>query len=281
MNSKSVTTVSTTGEAWGSAYNSYNGYTYVTADYEGTGVTVLNGTSIVTTISLTNFGTGLSLEQSIWYDQYYNAIIVQLDAAHYAIINGSTNSVSYMAVGNGNNADGNGNDGFGGTYSPITHLLYTIDIVNNITKFIAINPSTLQYQINETFSFPTTSSLLAFNPINHNIYVASGSTMYIMNEVTGAEIGNFSISAISPHFEMGMIDVNGYNYIVGNNSYIAEYNSTGQLIAMSSNTSTAYLMGITYDNSNNLIYIDGMGRYCRYTKVTYFSSCYFIHYIHS
>ena len=131
LNSNSVTTVSTTGEAWGSAYNSYNGYTYVTADYEGTGVTVLNGTSIVTTISLTNFGTGLSLEQSIWYDQYYNAIIVQLDAAHYAIINGSTNSVSYMAVGNGNNADGNGNDGFGGTYSPITHLVYTVDSVNN------------------------------------------------------------------------------------------------------------------------------------------------------
>jgi hypothetical protein len=195
------------------------------------------------------------------YNPYYNDVVLTASNGEFAIVHNTI--IEGYVKSNNIGADNNNM-----TYSPVTHLTYSIVEFNINGKkeynLVGINPSTFTLGFNVTeASISTTNSYLAYMSINNEIYVSQPNSINIYNQSTGAlvnEINTSNLGAITGTSNLGTVSgmiIVGHNlyFIFSGSDYIYEYSYNGKYGAISRNTGISGLNQIVYDPVNNKIYV--------------------------
>jgi len=234
-------------------FSTANNLTYITGQ-------CVEGLYIFSNVTkLYKFGGDFTSEN---YNPYYNDVVLTGTNGEFAIVHNTTIE-GYVKSNN------IGADNYNMTYSPVTHLTYSIVKFNINGKdqynLVGINPSTFTFGLNvsET-SINTTKSYLAYMPINNEIYISQPNSINIYNQSTGALVNEINISNLEATAGTSSLGTVSAMIIVGHNLYfvlsgsdnIYEYSYNGKYEAISGNTGeVGELDEMTYDPVNNKIYV--------------------------
>lgn len=222
---------------WGAAYDSSNGYIYIT-NYGSDNVSVINGSTnaLVTTISTTSGAKGIIYDPSnnyVYVSEYGNSYI--------GVINTSTNDLTQIGSSNPTGLTYDSSNGYvyaaGGSGD-----VYAYNSTSNVAT-ISVGSASSPYGI-------------VYDPSNNYLYVADSASdqVSVINASDNTFLTNITVSE-NPRL-MAYDSSNGYVYVgdyyAGNVTII-----NGTTVKSNISFGTAYTpTGITYDPANGYIYVN-------------------------
>jgi len=227
----------------GVAYDSSNGYVYVT-NLHSNSVSVINGATntVIASISVESFPVGVAFDSSNGY-----VYVTNLHSNSVLVINGATNTV-IGSIAVGSNPDGVAFDSSNGYVYVANQYSNNVSVINGATK--TERPTVIASIGVE--SFPVG---VAFDSSNGYVYVTNNAanSVSVINGATNTVIASIGVESepVGAAFDSS----NGYVYVANNaaNSVSVINGATNKVIASIAVGSGP--KGVAYDSSNGYVYV--------------------------
>ena len=235
----------------GIAYDSSNGYLYVT-NANSNNVTAIDGTSntvVVHSITVGSSPVGIAYDPSNGYLYVTNSV-----SHNVTVINGATNTV-VSSIPMGTSSIGHSFGPAGIAYDPSNGYLYVTNHVSGSNNVTAINGATNTVVV-PSIGVGAEPLGIAYNPSNGFLYVTnqnSGNVTAINGATNTVVVPNITVG--SQPYGIAYDPSNGYLYVTNQNSgNVTVINGTTNTVVVSAIAVGSDPQGITYDPSNGYLY---------------------------